>query len=101
MTLPTITEDCLVAQLAKATQKPQDEFAAEVMTELLEEQPVAMAAIVALLEPFLKPQEDIETVSLEQAQEVILQASFSVLGVFVKSLNAQAEANEMNDAWGE
>ena len=101
MTLPTITESCLLAQLSKATQKPQDEFAAEVMTELLEEQPVAMSAIVALLEPFLKPQEEIETVSLEQAQEVILQATFTVLGVVFKTLNAQAEADEMNEAWGE
>ena len=100
MTLPTITEECLLAQVSKATQKPQDEFAADVMAELLEEQPVAMAAVVALLEPFLKPQEEIETVSLEQAQEVVLQASFTVLGVLFKSLNAQVEANEMNEHWG-
>lgn len=100
MTLPTITEECLLAQVSKATQKPQEEFAADIMTELLEEQPVAMAAVVALLEPFLKPQEEIETVSLEVAQEVILQASFTVLGVIFKSLNAQVEANEMNEHWG-
>ena len=100
MTLPTITENCLIAQLSKATQKPQDEFAADVMAELLEEQPSTMAAIVALLEPFLKPQPDIEAVELAVAQEVILQASFTVLGVVLKTLNAQIEANEMNEHWG-
>ena len=51
MTLPTITEECVLAQLSKATQKPMDEFAADVMMELTSEQPVTMACIVALLEP--------------------------------------------------
>ena len=100
MTLPTITESCLLAQLSKFTQKPQNEFAAEVIVELLEKQPYAMEVAVGLLEPFLKPQPEITEVSLEQAQEIVMQASFTVLGVFLKSLEAQAEADEMDEHWG-
>ena len=100
MTLPTITEDCLLAQLSKFTQKSQNEFATEIITELLEKQPHAMSVAVGLLEPFLKPQPEITEVSLEQAQEIVLQASFTVLGVFLKTLNAQIEADEMDENWG-
>ena len=100
MTLPTITEECVLAQLSKATQQPMDEFAADVMMELTSEQPVKMACIVALLEPFMKPQPEIQDVSLEQAQEVVLQATMTVVGIILKSLNAQSEANEMNEHWG-
>jgi hypothetical protein len=100
MTLPTITESCLLAQLSKFTQKSQSEFATEVITELLEKQPHAMEVAIGLLEPFLKPQPEITEVSLDQAQEILMQASFCVLGVFLKSLEAQAEANEMDEHWG-
>ena len=100
MTLPKISDECLLATITKATQTPQDEFAAEFMMDMTTEHPETMAAIVAMLEPFLKPQPDIETVRLDIAQEVILQATFSVLGVVVKAMSAQAEADEMNEAWG-
>ena len=99
MTLPTITEDCLLAQLSKFTQKSQNEFATEIITELLEKQPHAMSVAVGLLEPFLKPQPEITEVSLDQAQEILMQASFCVLGVFLKAMNAQIEANEMDENW--
>ena len=48
----------------------------------------------------MKPQPEIQDVSLEQAQEVILQATMTVVGIILKSLNAQSEANEMNEHWG-
>ena len=99
MTFPKISETTLLATLSKATQQPQAEFAAEFMMDMLKEQPETMAAIVAMLEPFLKPQPDIETVELAVAQEVILQASMSILGIVLKSIGAQQEADEMNEAW--
>ena len=99
MTLPIITEACLLAQLSKFVEKPQNEFATEVITELLKEQPHAMEVAVSLLEPFLKPQPEITAVPLEQAQEIVMQASFTVLGVFLKAMNAQIEANEMDESW--
>ena len=99
MTLPIITEACLLAQLSKFVEKPQNEFATEVITELLKEQPHAMEVAVGLLEPFLKPQPGITEVSLVQAQEIVMQASFTVLGVFLKAMNAQIEANEMDENW--
>ena len=98
MTLPTITESCLLAQLSKFTQKSQTEFATEVITELLEKQPHAMEVAISLLEPCLKPQPEITEVSLVQAQEIVMQASFTVLGVFLKAMNAQNEANEMDES---
>ena len=100
MTFPKISDECLLATLSKATQKPQKEFAAEFMMDMLDEQPATMQAIVAMLEPFLKPQPDIETVELAVAQEVILQASMSILGIVLKSIAAQKEADEMNEHWG-
>lgn len=100
MAFPKISDECLLATLSKATQKPQQEFAAEFMMDMLEEQPETMAAIVAMLEPFMKPQPDIETVELAVAQEVILQASMSILGIVLKSITAQQEADEMNEHWG-
>ena len=99
MKFPKISDTCLLATLTKATQQPQGEFAAEFMMDLTNEQPETMAGIVALLEPFLKPQPDIETVELVVAQEVILQATFSILGIVLKSINAQQEADEMDEAW--
>ena len=99
MTLPIITEACILAQLSKFVEKPQNEFATEVITELLKEQPHAMEVAVSLLEPFLKPQPEITEVSLAQAQEIVMQASFTVLGVFLKAMNAQIEANEMEETW--
>jgi len=99
MTFPKISDECLLATLSKATQKPQDEFAAEFMMDFLAEQPETMAAIVAMLDPYLKPQPDIETVELSQAQDIILQSTMSILGVVLKSIAAQQEADEMNEAW--
>ena len=99
MTYPKISDECLLATLSKATQKPQDEFAADFMMDLMAEQPETMQAIVAMLEPYLKPQPDIETVELAQAQEILLQSTMSILGVVLKSIAAQQEADEMNEAW--
>ena len=100
MAFPKISEECLMATITKATQKSQDEFAADFMMDMTKDQPETMQAIVAMLEPFLKPQPDIETVELAVAQEVMLQAVFTVLGIFSKAMNAQQEADEMNEAWG-
>ena len=100
MAFPKISEECLLATITKASQKSQDEFAADFMMDMTREQPETMAAVVAMLEPFLKPQPDIETVELAIAQEVMLQAVFAVLGVVFKAMNAQQEADEMNEAWG-
>ena len=101
MAFPKISPECLLATLSKVSQaQPMDEFAASVITDMLVEQPDTMEAIVALLEPWLKPQPEIETVELAQAQDIILQSCFVVLGVVLKSIAAQQEADEMNEAWG-
>ena len=99
MGFPKISDECLLATLSKAAQKSPDEFAAEFMAQFTIEQPETMQLIVAMLEPFLKPQPDIETVSLVAAQDVILQATMSILGIVLKSIAAQQEADEMNEVW--
>jgi len=102
MAFPKISPDCLLATVSKAASEgPMDEFAASVMTDMLVEQPDTMAGLVCLLEPFLSPQPDIEVVELSIAQDVILQCTFTVLGIVLKSIAAQQEADEMNEAWGE
>jgi hypothetical protein len=101
MAFPKISSECLLATITKASQQPQDVFAAEFMVDMLREQPDVMEVIVGLLEPWLTPQPEIETVDLAQAQDIILQSCFAVLGIVLKSLNAQQEADEMNEAWGE
>jgi len=100
MTFPKISAECLLATLSKASQEvPMDEFAADIMGQMLAEQPETMAGIVCLLEPFLKPQPDIEVVELSVAQEVILNCTFTVLGVVLKAIAAQQEADEMDEVW--
>tara|TARA_Y100000590_G_scaffold331907_1_gene377260 strand:+ start:4310 stop:4612 length:303 start_codon:yes stop_codon:yes gene_type:complete len=100
MTLPKISPEALIAQIDKATQKSRDEFAADIMLELTSEQPAMMAAIVGMLEPLLSKPEGIEEVPIEVAQEIILESTFSAIGLVLKTLNAQIEAEEMNQHWG-
>tara|TARA_Y100001951_G_C11183995_1_gene207586 strand:+ start:251 stop:550 length:300 start_codon:yes stop_codon:yes gene_type:complete len=96
MTLPSITEICLIAQIEKVVQTDPQDFAHDTMMELKDEQPALVAAIMSLLLPIMKSERlDPPTV------ELILQTTFCILGVAMKATNAQIEANEMEAAWGE
>ena len=99
MTLPKISTDCLLATISKMSQVPRQEFAADVMTDLAINSPELMGALTALLSGLLEPQ-DVEQVDLAVAQEILLETVFVCVGITLKSLNAQAEANELNEAWG-
>jgi len=97
MTLPKVTKDCITATVEKATQQDPDVFAAEAMLGLMEDQPVLMSGVMALLQPYMEPIPDVEDVPLGFAQEMMLRNCFCVLGVALKALNAQVFAEEMND----
>ena len=104
MTLPTITHECISAMLGKATQQAPEVFAQEIVEELLEDQPVLMAALMSVLEPFLEVLAENEAaggdVSPEMRKELIIMGQFCTIGILMRSLNAQAEADEMNEVWG-
>ena len=104
MTLPTITYECMTVLLQKATQQAPEVFAQEVMVELLEDQPVLMEALMSVLQPFLEVCAESEyegqEVQPEMRKELMIMGQFCVAGIIMKSLNAQVEADEMNEAWG-
>ena len=96
MTLPVITRTCLAAVVEKSVQTRPHVFAEEAMTQLKDEQPDLTAAIMGLLMPI------VESKQIDQPTiELILQTCFCVLGVTMRATNAQVEAEEMNEAWGE
>ena len=96
MTFPKVTDTCILATMAKATQSSPDKFAADTMMGLLDEQPEMMAAITALLHK-MSGADEIGTPEME----AVLMATFCVLGISLKAIGAQMEANELNEAWGE
>ena len=101
MTIPQITDECLHAVVEKAIQTHPEIFAATTMLEMKVEQPALCAGLTALLKPFLQPtSEEVGDMPIEVCQEMILMASFCLVGVAVKSIKAQIEANEMNEVWG-
>ena len=93
MTFPKVSDVCVMATLSKLTQTHPKEFAVEMMSDLVENQPALMAAITELL--LVSAGEDIE------AMEGQLTATFCILGLFSKAVTAQIEADELNEAWGE
>jgi hypothetical protein len=103
MTLPTVTHECLMAILEKATQKDPQKFAAETMVEMLRDQPVLMEGIGTVISPFIKVMEENEVEGCELDEslraELIIMAQFCVIGITIKAINAQVEANEMNEVW--
>ena len=100
MTIPRITEECVMATVDKAIQTHPEIFAATTMLEMKKDQPALCAALTSLLKPFLDPSTPAaDEMPVELAQEMILMASFCLVGVAVKSIKAQIEANEMNEAW--
>ena len=96
MTLPVITRTCLAAVVEKSVQTEAHLFAEEAMMQLKDEQPALTAAIMGLLMPI------VESKQIDQPTiELILQTCLCVLGVTMRATNAQVEAEEMNEAWGE
>ena len=96
MTLPVITRTCLAAVVEKSVQTEAHLFAEEAMMQLKDEQPALTAAIMGLLMPV------VESEQIDQPTiELILRTCFCVLGVAMRATNAQVEAEEMNEAWGE
>ena len=94
MTLPLITKDCMVATISKAIQEDPYKFATETMKQLMDEQPNLVAGTTSLLIPFIKAGEGDEIM-----RETILMAVWCVLGVSIKAVKAQVEAEEMNESW--
>ena len=103
MTLPTVTHECLMAILEKATQQEPQKFAAETMVEMMKNQPVLMEGIGTVISPFIKVMEENEVEGHELdgslRAELIIMAQFCVIGITVKAINAQIEADEMNEVW--
>jgi len=92
MTFPKISDNCVLATIAKCSQTHPQDFAAETMKALVEEQPALMSAITELL--LVSTGGDLETL------ETQLTSTFCILGLSLKAMSAQMEANELNEAWG-
>ena len=103
MKLPKVTDTCLTAILEKATQQPPDLFAQETMLELMSSQPALMEGVTAALQPFLEIIGENEfrgdELDAEMRQEMMVMGLFCILGIAIKALNAQVEAEEMNEVW--
>tara|TARA_Y100001951_G_C11093035_1_gene157774 strand:- start:91 stop:405 length:315 start_codon:yes stop_codon:yes gene_type:complete len=103
MTLPKVTELCLAAILEKATQQAPDKFAQDVMVELLHGQPALMEAVTTIMQPFLSTLagNEVDGHELDESmrQEIMIMGQFCILGITLKALNAQIEAEEMNEVW--
>ena len=93
MTFPKVSDECVLATISKCTQVHPQEFATQTMTTFMSEQPALMAAITELL---------MASSGYNQAElEGQLTATFCILGISLKAMAAQIEANELNEAWGE
>ena len=103
MTLPTVTQECLMAILEKATQKEPQKFAAETMVEMLRDQPALMEAIGTVSSPFIEAlsENEVEGHELDESlrAELMIMSQFCIIGIVLKAINAQVEANEMNEVW--
>jgi len=102
MTLPKVTRECLTAVLEKSVQQEPQDFAAQVMVDLMEDQPVLMEGITTVLQPFMEACNVVEhegqELHPELRHELMIMAQFCALGVTLKALSAQAEAKEM-EVW--
>jgi hypothetical protein len=103
MSLPKVTRECLTAVLEKSVQQEPQVFAARVMVELMEEQPVLMEGITTVLEPFMAACNVTEfegrEIDAELRHELMIMSHFCALGIALKALSAQSEAKEMEEAW--
>ena len=100
MTLPRITEECVMATVDKAVQAHPEIFAATTMLEMKKDQPALCSALTGLLKPFLQPtSEEVGDIPIEVCQEMVLMAAFCLVGVTFKSIKAQIEAKEMDEVW--
>jgi hypothetical protein len=103
MTLPKITHECLTAILEKATQQDPQAFALETMVEMLADQPVLMEGISTVIGPFITvlSENEAEGQQLDESlrAELIIMAQFCIIGITIKAINAQIEADEMNEVW--
>ena len=103
MKLPKVTDECLTAILEKAVQKQPDVFAQEIMLELMASQPHLIEGITSVMQPFLEIIGENEfhgnELDGDMRQEVMIMGHFCILGIAIKALNAQVEAEEMNEVW--
>ena len=98
MAIPKISMPCFLAQLSKAVQQSPDDFSAEFMMRMNEEQPELMSCIVAMLQPMVDMPEGIE-VPADVVKEMCLVSTFCVMGVVLESISATIDAEEMDEAW--
>jgi hypothetical protein len=103
MTLPIVTHECLTAVLEKATQQEPQKFALKTMMEMLKDQPVLMEGIGTVIGPFINVlcENEVDGMELDESlrAELIIMAQFCIIGITLKAINAQIEADEMNEVW--
>jgi len=100
MTLPTISIECFLAHLSKATQQSPDKFAGEFLTTLTHEQPELAAGILAMVRPILDNGiHGEDTLTSDQAAEMCLMTTFCILGIVMECISAQIDADEMEEVW--
>ena len=101
MTLPRINIDTILATLDKAVQSRPDEFAMATMLDGMTEQPELTMAIHEVINKYIEPLLDHgEDINPEAAASMLIELSACVYGITMKAMKAQADAEEMNEAWG-
>ena len=101
MTLPRISIEVLDATTAKVLQNHDNPalFATETMKGLMHDQPELFAVLSGMMDASIKGGNDVEMVSAEFAQEMMLRSCYVGVGLALKAINAQLETDELNEAW--
>jgi Asp-tRNA(Asn)/Glu-tRNA(Gln) amidotransferase B subunit len=101
MTLPRINIDTILATLDKAVQSRPDEFAMATMLDGMTEQPELTMAIHEVINKYVEPLIEFdEDINAQAAASMLIELSACVYGITMKAMKAQADAEEMNEAWG-
>ena len=101
MTLPQIKMDTVLATLDKAMQQNPEEFAMSSMLDGMTNQPALTVAIHEVVNKYIEPltESDVD-ISSEGVAAMLIELTACVYGITMKAIKAQAEAEEMNEAWG-
>jgi len=86
MKLPEIKESCVVAQTAKAGMIDPTQYAAEFMKELITDKQESLVSVIVASADLMYPDDRINQLKL-----------LSAIALVVRSINAQIEANELEE----
>lgn len=89
MKLPDIKESCIMAQTEKAGQIAPSQYASEFLRELITDKQECLVTVIAAAADLMHPDDKVNQLKL-----------LSAIALVVRSINAQIEANELEEQFG-